>query len=321
MILTDRKKKFIIFLLIYRFMIRRLLLNLSLYLVLLVLIIATVLPMLPVASASQQYPPMGQGETVGSVTGRVITNASAGMSGITVYIVNAADTGIHYASSTTDGNGNYAFAGVNSTNGSAIFRIMATASGYDDTSSSAFSVSSGTTSTISVMMTRNYSLATATPVPVPRPGDITGYVRVENSSKGIDNVKVSLVKSDNRYVTISSTYTDNNGYYRFGGVSYLSSPGYQLRIQKDGYEELFTPSFLIVSDSTVARDVSITPNDQTDVLPTATAVPDTTGQIPTTGSSATATPQPQAGLLSIPGFEIIAVLAGLLIACALVKKK
>ena len=302
-------------------MTRRLLLNLSSYLVLLVLIMATVLRLMPAANASQPYPPMGQGQAVGSVTGRVITNTSAGMPGIAVYIVNAVDSGIQYASSTTDSNGNYAFASVNSTNGSAIYRIMATASGYDNTASSAFSVSPDTTSTTSVMMTRNYSLPTATPVPAPRPGDITGYVRENNSSKGIANVKVSLVKSDNKYVTISSTLTDTSGYFRFGGVSYLSSPGYQLRIQKDGYEEKFTPAFMIVSDSTVARDVLISPSDQINVSPTATAVPTTSGPIPTTGPSATATPQAQSGLPSIPGFEVIAAIAGMFIACAVILKK
>ena len=320
-IFTDRKKTFIIFLRIFCFMIRRLLLNLTSSIVLLVLLMAAVLPLMSAANASQPYPLMGQGQTVGSVTGRVITNASVGMSGITVYIVNAADSGIQYTSSTTDGNGYYAFASVNSTNGSAVYRIMATASGYDNTSSSPFSVLPGTTTTTSVMMTRNYSLPTATPAPASKPGDITGYVTAENSSKGIADVKVSLVKTDNRYVTISSTLTDKNGYFRFAGVSYLNAPGYELRIQKDGYEEQFTSSFLIVSDSTVARNVSISLANQTSASSTATAVPDTTGQIPTTGSSATATPQANTGLPSIPGFEVIAAIAGMLIACSVVVKK
>lgn len=273
-------------------------------------------PMMAAASATVPFPPMLPGETTGSVTGRVTTNASAAMSGVTVYVVNAADSGVQYLSSSTDSNGYFTFAGVNATNGSAAYRIMATATGYDNTTSSAFPVNSGTTATAYVMMTRNYSIVTPTPTPVPGPGDIAGTIKIENTTKGIVNARVSLVKADLQYVTITSAVTDSSGRYHFSGVEYLSSPGYKLRVEKDGYNEKFTAPFMIVSGSTVTQDVSLSLSSSANTTPTATATPDP--WTPTPQPSPTASPKANAG---IPGFGIVAALAGITLAYALARKQ
>lgn len=292
---------------------RRLLPNPFLHLLSLMIIACVTLPILGTAYATQPYPPMVSGEKTGSVTGKIMTNTSAAMPGVAIYIVNSADTGIVYASGYTNGNGDYTFAGVNSTNGSPVYRLYVTASGYDNTSSSPFSVSSTTTSTVNVIMTRNYSIPTATPTPTPRPGDISGHVLVNNTSKAVPNALVSLVKADNRYVPLSKTNTDNNGYFSFSGVAYLTSPGYELRIEKDGYDEGFTLPFQIASGSTVTIDIYLTPSTPADTSGGATATPT---QSPTAKPSATATPQANSGLPSIPGFEAILTLAGIIAAIA-----
>ncbi|WP_424359123.1 carboxypeptidase-like regulatory domain-containing protein [Methanocella sp. MCL-LM] len=297
-------------------MVSRLLPSLSSLIMLLILLMACSGPMMATASATVPFPPMLPGETAGSVTGRVTTNASVAMGGVTVYVVNASDSGIQYLSSKTDNNGYFTFAGVNATNGSAVYRVMATALGYDNATSSAFSVSPETTATAYIMMTRNYSIVTPTPTPVPGPGDIAGTIKIENTSKGIINARVSLVKADLQYVTITSAVTDSSGRYHFSGVDYLSAPGYKLRVEKDGYNEKFTAPFLIVSGSTVTQDVSLSPSASANTTPTATAAPDT--QTPTPQTSPTASPKANAG---IPGFGVAAALAGMTLAYALARKK
>ena len=317
MIFTDRKKKLIIFLLIYALMLRRLLPNLSSRILLLMLIIVLLLPAVAAVYATEPYPPMLPGHTAGSVTGRVTTNASQPMSGVAVYIVNAASNSVHYGSSTTDSNGYFAFASVNSTNGSAVYRILATEPGYDDAVSSTFAVSPGTTSTAYVTMTRNYSIATPTPTPVPLPGAIAGTVKDSNTTKGIINAKVSLVKANIQYVTIISAVTDSNGRYRFSGVDYLEAPGYKLRVEKAGYEEIFTAPFMIVSDSTVTQDVYLTPVASSNgATQNATATPG-----PAVTTTPTATPAPQTNSAGLPGFGIASALAGVTLAYALARKK
>lgn len=297
-------------------MVRRLLLNLSSLTLIFLLLLAVTWPMVASTYAYDQYPPMAPGQNTGSVTGRVTTNASVAMPGVTVYIVNASNSTIRYMSSSTDNDGYFTFAGVNSTNSAAVYRIFGTASGYDNATSSAFSVSSGTTSTAYVMLTRNYSIATPTPVPPAGPGDIVGYIRVENTTKGIINARVSLVTARVQYVTITSVITDSNGRYHFSGVDYLASPGYKLRVEKDGYNEKFTAPFLIVSGSTVTKDISLTPSAAANATPAATVTPLPGTPTPTPSSSAT--PQANPGL---PGFEIATALAGMTMAYALAKKK
>jgi hypothetical protein len=297
-------------------MVRRLLLNLSSLILIILLLLAGTWPMVASTYASDQYPPMAPGQNTGSVTGRVTTNASVAMPGVTVYIVNASDSTIRYISSITDNDGYFTFAGVNSTNGAAVYRIFGAASGYDNATSSAFSVSSGTTATAYVMLTRNYSIATPTPVPPAGPGDIVGYITVENTTKGIINARVSLVTARVPDVTIVSVITDSNGRYRFSGVDYLAAPGYRLRIQKNGYDETFSAPFLIVSGSTVTKDISLSPSVTANATQSGSATP--LPGTPTPNTSASATPHANPGL---PGFGIATALAGVTLAYALAKKK
>ncbi|WP_158308875.1 carboxypeptidase-like regulatory domain-containing protein [Methanocella arvoryzae] len=304
--------------LIYTLMLRRLLPNLSSRILLLMLIIVLILPAVAAVCATEPYPPMLPGHTAGSVTGRVTTNTSQPMAGVTVYIVNAASSSIQYSSSTTDSNGYFAIASVNSTNGSPVYRILATEPGYDDATSSAFAVSPATTSIVYVTMTRNYSIATPTPTPVPSPGAIAGTVIDSNTTRGVINAKVSLVKANHQYVTITSAITDSNGRYRFSGVEYIDAPGYKLRVEKTGYEEIFTAPIMIVPDSTVTQDIYLTPVASSNgATQNATATPGPT----VTAEPPTATPAPQTNSAGLPGFGIASALAGVTLAYALARKK
>lgn len=298
-------------------MMSRLLLHLTSSLLLLAVALVAALPMVAAVCATAPFPPMAPGHSPGCVSGAILTNTSRGIAGASVSIVNSANNSVVYFTTTTDSGGSFSFAYVNSTNGSAVYRLFATAIGYDNGTSSAFAVGSGTTASLNVVLSRNYSVATPSPTPVPGPGDVAGYVTTGNASKGVSGAKVSLVQATNPYVPLTSTTTDGIGRFTFGGVAYLASPGYQLKVEKEGYESKFSKPFQIVSGLEVRKDVSLNSTGGSDSGNT-TVKKDVDTKATPTLRPATSTP---AAKPAVPGFEALAALAGIVLVAAVARKR
>lgn len=252
--------------------------------------------------SSQSYPPMRAGDISGSISGRVITNQSAGINNSYVAIVNAANTEILYAYGYTDTGGYYRFSSVNSTRGGTAYKVYAK-SGDNSAYSTAFAVDSGNNSDIQPLV-----LIPPTPTPTPLPGpvaDVDGYITEAGSNTKIDGVYVMIVDATNNTV-YEITKTGNNGYYRFFSVSKSPASGYRLHFGRDGYDEVYSPPFVIDSPDLYRYNVSLyriqvspTPVvNETNVTPNPTAQPSPTAK-------------PGTGLPALPGFEPVTAIASM----------
>lgn len=285
-----------------------------------VLVLSITLPTV-LGATYQSYPAMLPGKTTGSISGRVINSNNSGISGANVTVVNASNSSIFYKTIQADSGGYFCFTDVNSTNGGEAYRVLANASGYNDGYSVFVAVEPGNTCSVHTM-TLSGNGPSPTTSPTPKPGSISGYIRQAGTNTAMSDAKVTLVNALDAFTTYGSTHTDSNGYYRITGVKVISSPGYRLHIEKDGYREEYSSPFLIFTDTeswvnlTIARAIVATSN----AAPTNTTAPTITAT-PSAPPSASPTPRANTGMLAIPGFELIAALAGLITACIAARKR
>ena len=123
------------------------------------IIVSVMALVLPVAAASyptsfgSHYPQMLSGWMTGTVTGRVTTQQTTqGIGGAYVSIVNASNNSVEYRNVTADSLGYYQIIGINATADDNAYQIYANLTKYGEGYSHAFGISSGTTSTTSVII-------------------------------------------------------------------------------------------------------------------------------------------------------------------------
>lgn len=289
---------------------------LSAYILVAGLALSAVLPLL--ATAYQPYPPMSPGQSIGSIIGRVTDAGGTGIAGAGVYLVDATDASILYASGRTDSDGYYIFSGVNSSGGKAAYLVYANATGYSDASSGTLAVESGGTCNVATLTLGGTGPTMApTPTPVKRPGNVSGYATVAGSGQALSNATVTLVDAPDMFTVYGTTRTGADGRYCLEGVEAMAAPGYRLHVEKSGYREAYSLPFTVNQGAAVK--VNVTLNE--------TPIANTSMNL--TGTVATVTPVPlpsssrDAGssLPGLPGFEFVVAIACLAIACAIARKQ
>jgi len=128
----------------------------------------------------QDYPPMPAGESSGSISGKVTTsNVSEGLPGVHIYVVNASNTSVEYASSYTDQSGRFSFTGVNASGSGYVYRIYGK-NEYGEGISNNFPVYPMTTATANLVI---IPPSTYTPTPTPAPATPTPSATATPTSK------------------------------------------------------------------------------------------------------------------------------------------
>lgn len=294
----------------------RQLLCLTVITLLLGLVLSAVLPLL--AAAYQPYPPMSPGQSIGSIIGRVTDAGGTGIAGAGVYLVNTTDTNILYASGRTDSDGYYVFSGVNSSGGKAAYLVYANATGYSDASSGTLAVESGGTCNVATLTLGGTGPTLApTPTPIKKPGNVSGYVTVSGSGEAISNATVTLVDAPDMFTVYGSTRTGTDGRYCLEGVEAMAAPGYRLHVEKSGYREAYSLPFTVNQGAAVKVNVTLneTPTANTGMNPTGTVATVTPVPLPSSSRDA------GSSLPGVPGFEFVAAIACLTIACAIARKQ
>ena len=300
---------------------------LSASILLLAVVFSIVLPVVANAASYVSYPAMPSGKSTGSITGRVTNTNGTGIADANVTIINASNLSIMYTFTKTDNSGYYGFSAVNSTDGQGAYRAYANASGYSDAYSVPLVVEpANTCNVITLIMGGNGP--SATPAATPRPGSVAGYVKLAGNSDAVSRAKVTLVNALDAFTTYDTVYTDNNGRYEFASTKVIASPGYRVHVEKDGYVEQFSSSFLVYTATPITINLTISKaSDKSSASNSGntTSTVNTSAQAGTVSSqtqpSASTTPQAGAGLLGMPGFGAGILLVGIVIAFAVARKK
>lgn len=305
---------------------RQELVYLSASILLLAVVLAIVLPVVANAAIYEPYPAMPSGKGTGSITGRVTNTNGTGIEGANVTIINAANLSLLYTLTKTDSSGYFGFTGVNSTNGEGAYRAYANASGYSDSYSIPLVVEPGNTCNVhTLIMGGSGPSPTPTPTATPRPGSVSGYVKLVGHSEAISRAKVTLVNAMDAFTLYDATYTDNNGHYQFDNVKVIASPGYRIHVEKDGYIEQYSSSFLVYNSTAADVNLSISksPDKSSVSNPGNTTSNVSTSAQPEPSGSPSASPVPQdwAGIPGAPGFEAVILLAGMVIAYVAARNK
>lgn len=287
------------------------------------LVLSVLLPA-AITGDCQPYPAMPAGHSTGSITGLVTSTSGTGISGVNISIVNASNLSLVYACSKTDSTGYYGISGVNSTGGGYGYRVYANASGYGDAYSTPVCVEPANTCNVHTLILSGGPTPTPTPSPTPRPGNVSGYVAVAGYGGAIPDATVTLVDALDAFTIYNTTQTDNTGYYRFGGVKIIGAPGYRVHVEKGGYVEVYSSPFNVAQNTSVIVNLTLSNTPAATVAaPAATSVPAIEGVTSTPAEKPCPTPTQgaNAGLPGLPGFEAVAVMAGLAIACAAATKR
>lgn len=246
------------------------------------------------------FPPMPEGASSGSVTGKVYkTVTTDAVPFAYVAIVNAANTSIVYMTTTSDDTGRFRFNTIPSTGSSNAYRIIAMADGFKKGSTDTFAIPSGVKIFVDVQILPDPNAVTNTTTE--EAISVGGRVTEVGSNNFIPSADVYIINPTTEDVYYS-TSTDLLGVYEFTGLTDYNTV-YQVKVSKDGYKNGYSGQFKAEPDAMV--DVSVTMERMpVEITPTATPVV-------TDAAQPSATPAPGFGVvMAVLASAIVVAIAG-----------
>lgn len=254
--------------------------------------------------ANSNQPPMAPGDGVGSITGYVHKTVTTDrVPGIYVAIVNASNTSMIYATTTSDDNGQYRFVAVNSTAGGAAYRIIARGEGYDDGQTGTIVLRSGDKPFVNVQILPKENYA-PTPDPSKAPGSVSGRVTEMGTGVPMSGAAVSIVSPTMPDTIYFTTTADQNGVFRFSNLNDFET-SYQVRVSSEGYKDGYSLIFQV--EPGVTTDMSVVMDHKPkEITPFPTRDPTVVD-----GSQASPTAQPAPGFGAILAMIASAIVVGI----------